>query len=236
LFIKNIPLIPYVEEVRQDRNGSFSLTLILLLSHGVFHKGIWIHFGKAADMETDSAEWMVSGFNERKGNAFEAIHHRFFRCLFVISVRITRNMQESEDIVNAVFVKLYTDLSDKQFSSIQELYNYLIVSVKNRSLNFLRVARLDAEGFPKDDASNNPTYEALELNFRQRLFDLKLHRVMDGLNFKCIAIVKMIYLDELSVSEIATKMGIAVSTVHNAKQKGLKILATILKKQDFKTI
>jgi RNA polymerase sigma factor (sigma-70 family) len=176
---------------------------------------------------------IVEGFNNREEKAFEVVHHRFFRKIYVASVRITEHTQESEDIVNAIFIKLYTDLYHKQFESIQQIHNYLMLAGRNASLNYLRKVSFESLREEHNDDGYDHVNEMLELSFREKLWDIKLQKTIKDLPYRCIEIVKMIYLQEMSVTEIAGKMDIAVQTVYNSKQKGLAMLAKILDQKDF---
>lgn len=192
-------------------------------------------------MEGYSDNDMLRLVNERTEGSYKAVHGRYFRVLFVASVRITRNPSESEDIVNEVFIRLYTRYSKANFESWGSLYTHLLISTKNRSINYaIRSPR--SKAIPFDEAvvssicSSETVADALELKFWEAIWAIRFEKtvgVIESLPHICILVVKMVYLDRLTTREIAAKLDIKPQTVLNHKTKGLAMLAKILREEDF---
>src|ERR1700749_2966694 len=68
--------------------------------------------------------------------AFEALYRHYFVRLFRFCFAIIHQKESAEEIVNDVFLKLWEKRT--HLAAIGNLELYLYVSVKNRSLNYLR--------------------------------------------------------------------------------------------------
>ena len=142
--------------------------------------------------------------------------------------------KSAKDIVHDVFLKVWLNRANLQDK--ETLRPYLMRSVYNMSLNVLR--NTAGVEFVDSYIDNQIDFKSAgELNFDnsdvvKRLYDrdtaLQLEQAIDQLPERCREIFRRSYIEGQSHKEIATELGISVSTVDNQIYKALKILRSLL--------
>jgi RNA polymerase sigma factor (sigma-70 family) len=182
---------------------------------------------------------MVQMLNSRNPIFFPVIHGRLFREFFVTCRKMNVPSMDSEEIVNDIFVKLYTDFRGKSFGSWLEFTGYLYKAVRNNSINYHRtnrVAKRRAEAFLRDTGRDDDMLDMVELKFREIVWasnSAKLSRIFASTSVRCMVILRRIYYEGKTFSEIAGEMGISEQTVRNHKTIGLKKMARMLRRENF---
>lgn len=140
-------------------------------------------------------------------NAFNAIFKRYSESLFHYSLGIVKNGEAAKDIVQEVFVWLWTN-RDK-IPARDSLNSYLIRAVKNAGINWKlhdKVEERYRQTIAADGTVGHDDSEQEELYAR-------LQSLMDSLPPKCREIFIMGCVDGMSYKEIAEKLDISVNTV-----------------------
>ena len=134
-------------------------------------------------------------------------------CLFAYSY--VACMDQAEDIVQDVFVKL---LTEGKTSNITNLKAYIWKSVKNSSLkHVVRTQKLESI-----EPSRLVLVEEEETRDEER--DLKLRKAMEKLPPKCKDIFKLCVFDGHKYDSAADSLGISVNTVKTQMKKAFRIL------------
>ena len=163
---------------------------------------------------------LLKVFNEDGSKGIELIFKQYYEVLCRTAVRITKEQNLAEDIVQEVLFELY---KKREQVKIESLIGYLKRSVYNRSLNKVKASRdfVDSDEvsyeLSDNDINSQETLEYQEL-------ESFIHSVIDGLPEKCRLVFVLNRFEQLSYKEVADKLDISVKTVENQMSKALRIL------------
>ena len=168
--------------------------------------------------DTETIQLLIQG-NE---TAFEKVYKTHFKALHSYAFTILREQFLAEEMVQAVFLKIW---EKREGLSIQtSLKAYLYRSVYNESLNFLKHQKVKLKynsylthqmKYETDNASNRVQHRELEN---------RLHKALNQLPQQCRTIFQLSRFEELKYQEIADRLNISIKTVENQMGKALKIL------------
>lgn len=146
---------------------------------------------------------------------------KYYSTLYQFTGRFVKDGHVAENIVQEVFVKLWTNRSELNIST--NVKAYLYTAVKNHSLNYLKqdkrnISIDDAYSFgeftdytPEDKIVND------ELN-------CAVHKAINALPPQCRKIYIMKKYDDLSYIEIGEMLGISINTVKTQMKRAMKSL------------
>jgi RNA polymerase sigma-70 factor (ECF subfamily) len=153
---------------------------------------------------------------------FEYLFKTYFRELHAYSYSLLKDWDAGEEIVQALFLKLW---EKNDWTNINtSIKSYLYKCVYHDSLNFmrrekthLRYQTLTAHTLENetDDASNKLKLSEVEHH---------LHLALNQLPEKCRAIFHMSRFEQLKYQEIANHLEISIKTVETHMVKALRIL------------
>ncbi|TKG97335.1 RNA polymerase sigma-70 factor [Puteibacter caeruleilacunae] len=165
-------------------------------------------------------EHLTTRFSEKD---FERFFRQYHRLALVISFRITQDMSASEDIVQDVFYYIWNN--SEKINPNESIKSYLLKSVKNRSLNYVRDK--------KDFSEINNDHDGLateEYDFsREEKISFILNEI-DKLPFKCKQIFKMVVLEGKKYQDVANILNVSVNTVKTQMGIAYKQLRNVGKK------
>ena len=145
--------------------------------------------------------------------AFAQLYLRFGKRLIQFSFSLVRSKEIAEEIVEDVFVKLWSNRS--HIMEIENLTVYLYVAVKNRSLNILSqkarelvTAPFDYLDTPPDEFAPDP----YDLMITSEMMTSMRHAI-EELPPRCKMIFKLIREDGLRYKEVADILNISVNTI-----------------------
>ena len=156
---------------------------------------------------------------------FEMVFRDYYEPLVRYGNTFLKDSDESEDIVQQVFVSVWEKREELEVhTSIRAL---LYKAVHNACLNRIKhhkvraVHAVEVKATHSDiDASNQ--LEAAEL-------DGKIHQAIDRLPEQCAKIFKMSRFEQLKYQEIADQLGLSIKTIENQMGKALKMIRESLK-------
>jgi RNA polymerase sigma-70 factor (ECF subfamily) len=147
--------------------------------------------------------------------------------LFQFAFTFVQNREQSEEIVNDVFLKLWQNRS--RINQIDNISVYLYVAVKNTAANYLRrqkgKERVDMENHVVHHFYLSPDPEQLLITDELRK---RIAASIDGLPARCKLIFKLVKEDGLSASEVANILDISYKTVTTQLSIALKKLSAAL--------
>lgn len=167
---------------------------------------------------TDSE--LLKIFNKDSSAGIELIFRQYYESLCLTAVRITRDQNLAEDIVQEVLFELYKRKDDLEVDS---LIGYLKRAIYNRSLNKIKASKdfVDTDDISYElGSSDSNSQEILEYT---ELEDY-LYQVIEGLPEKCRLVFVLNRFEQMSYKEVASKLEISVKTVENQMSKALRIL------------
>ncbi len=176
--------------------------------------------------KTYTDETLLTLFSGQKMHAFEEIYRRYWKRLYSMCYKRVQSREISEEFVQDIFTSLWMSRST---GSIENLSAYLFTAVKYRVINHFEkemsrkayaVAKLHEKIL-----ENNSTEETVLLD------DLKwaLEREIGKLPAKRQMIYKLHRQENLTMKQVALKLGISEKTVENQFGKAVKKLKINLK-------
>jgi RNA polymerase sigma-70 factor (family 1) len=160
--------------------------------------------------------------------AFEALYRLYFVRLFRFCYSIVHQKESAEEIVNDVFLKLWQRRHHKPPIANPRLYLY--VSVKNRSLNYLRD---NAAAHTIEISERCDQYIRFDINPETILLDAEgLQRIQAAINQlppRCRLIFSLIKEDGLKYKEVSRLLELSVKTVEAQLAIALRKIAAALK-------
>ena len=162
---------------------------------------------------TAELRMIQQGIYDGKETALASLHRLLHRRLFNFSKSITRASEDSEEIVEDVFVKLWTNRT--QLNEIENLQVYLYVAVKNHSLNLVAKKARNAITDSFDDLDID--LSALTADPHKIMVTTEMMRrmqkVVDTLPPRCKMIFRLVREDGLPYKEVAQILNISVNTI-----------------------
>lgn len=159
-------------------------------------------------------------------SAFEAIYHRYACDLNRFSYSKTGDQDTSDEIVQEIFVALWTGRDGLQVGNLK---TYLFTAAKNRILNHFRAVKVRdryAASFIRFVVTNgNPGGEELAVEELRRSID----HVLAGLPEKCQTAFRLSRFHDMELGGIAREMSISQRTVENYISQALRHLRKQLK-------
>lgn len=150
------------------------------------------------------------------------LYESYYVLLCNFAYRFTKDKDSAKDIVSDVFLNIW--LNKDSLVIISSIRSYLYVSVRNRSMNYLkstgrnyiRLSDYDDDTF--DIASENEFYKAIES-------DEEVEKILSKLPDRKKLVFKLKIIDGLKYKEIAEILSISENTVQNHMVEAYKILS-----------
>jgi RNA polymerase sigma-70 factor (ECF subfamily) len=165
----------------------------------------------------------------RKGDhkAFELLFHRYYSGLCHYATKMIRDNESAEEIVQDFFVKLW----EKKESIIVDISirNYLLRSVKNLCLNYIKHNKIKAD-YSKQILTENKSKTNKEPAFLEIDLAEKIEESINLLPEKRREIFRLSREEGLKYREIAKKLNISVKTVETQMSLAIKSLRDNLSK------
>lgn len=172
-------------------------------------------------MEHPDTQTQVAALRRGDEAAFDVMFRRWYEPLCGYASRLTDgDMDEAEDLVQQVFVKLWEQR--ERLDITWSIKAYLYKTVHNAALNRLRAANtrskyLETNAAQLENANVTPDDTASELHER-------LQKALDLLPPQCRHVFELSRFEELKYREIADQLGISIKTVETQMGKALRIL------------
>lgn len=143
--------------------------------------------------------------------AFTTLFWRYKDMIYSTGLRLTGSVTEAEEIVQDVFVKLWTKRQD--MPDIANLEGYIFMMARNYTYNSLqRTIKLSSGGgvIPEERDPAEVTADAL---LEEKELNELLHQAIQQLPPQQQKVYQLIKLEGLTKQEAAEKLGISVHTV-----------------------
>ncbi len=166
--------------------------------------------------------------SEGDEHAFEEIYSYYHKKLTAFSKNFLRSTELAEEVVEDVFVKLWSKRED--IIDINNLTTYLYSATKNRSLNALsqEARRLVTESLEISDSEMKAeSYTPHDLLVTSEMMQL-MQQTLDLLPKRCKLIFRLIREDGLKYKEVAEILNISVNTIDAQMAIAVKRLCAAL--------
>ena len=175
-------------------------------------------------MEQDKE--VIHQFRSGNEDAFEQIFHAYYKALVHYAKTILKDMDDSEDIVQQVFVSVWEKrLKIEIHPSLRAL---LYKSVHNACLNKIKQQQVRS-GYAKEVIQLHNEQGITQDSIQQKELQHKIEAAMDMMPEQCAKIFKMSRFEQMKYQEIAEALNLSVKTIENQMGKALKIMREQLK-------
>lgn len=156
--------------------------------------------------------------------AYEKIFNEYYGMLCLFAKKITGDMERARDIVQEVFVNLYSDRTTLHINT--SLKSYLFKCVYNACLNNVKQHKIHSihQEYLKQ---HSPLSFSQDMVVRAELEEA-IRITVESLPDQCRRIFKMNRYDGKKNSLIAEELGISIRTVETQISKALTVLRTNL--------
>jgi len=166
-----------------------------------------------------SEQQLIEGIREGNQAHFQRLFHTYYDSLCQYAFTLLRDMDEAEDIVQSMFVKLW---EKREILTITHTFkSYLYRAVHNLCMN-----QLEHRGIRQKHAvyavQHGSDVQRPEV-FPEEL-EASIVAAINSLPEQCRLIFTMSRYEEMKYSEIAHRLEISVNTVENQVSKALKLL------------
>ena len=153
---------------------------------------------------------------------FRELVRKYQHCLVNFAFRHLGNVQDSEDVVQGVFVKVFKGRGKR--SKIRRVRPYLYRMVANASVDFLRVKKpveVALEKLPDGGASTDRD----GVNTHDAVLEIeRIERLLSCLPDKQAEVVRLLIIDRMGPSDVAEMLGCSVNTVKSRFRYGIEKL------------
>lgn len=170
--------------------------------------------------QTSQLVSLLARVAEHDNAAFAALYDASAAKLYAVALRILRDRDLADDIVQDVFVKIWNKAGDFN-PEIASPITWMATITRNRALDEVR--RRGARVFVGDavlDGLESDDVPALALLERQEDVD-KLKRCLEGLEVEKRKMVRLAYLDGMSREELAEKFDRPEGTIKTWLRRSL---------------
>lgn len=167
-------------------------------------------------------------------DAYTEIYARFKFVLYIHAYNKLRNREEAKDLVQDLFLALWTGKSD--FALNENLSAYLYTAVRNRVFRLIERKGLASNHLNSIQDFIKDGHNITDYRVRERMLSAIIDKEVDALPSKMKEIFLMSRKNNLSHREIADELGISDATVKKQVNNALKILKSKLGKSFFLVI
>lgn len=158
-------------------------------------------------------------FPEVLQNDFSRLFKEWYAPICYFADSLLKDAKTAEDVATDAFIRLWEN--HEQFKNSLSCKAFLYKVVRNRCLNLLRHKKVEQVYI---------NAQGLNKGFDKTVFDRlietelaeKLARALQQLPPKCHEIVKMVYWEGKTSSEIAEQLNLSVHTVKEHRKKGAR--------------
>lgn len=170
----------------------------------------------------DKDDWLTA-FNEGNNSAFRTIFEIYNKVLFTCAIQLVKEKEQAEDIVSETFAKLWQ--RHQNFQTEDHVKAFLFVTTRNACLNYLRhiqrktASQSELSYLQKDKDDKDVVTDMIEGELLRKIYPL-----IEKLPGKCKMIFKLIYFEDASTDEVATRLKISPRNVLNQKRRAIQLL------------
>ena len=155
---------------------------------------------------------------------FKRVYDQYYTPLYIFAHNLLRN-GEAADMAAIAFIKLWNDRH--KFKTLQNIKAYLYVVTRNACIDYLRFLQRQREivkdvlylqELKENQYNEHISPEALN----------KIYQLIKALPDKCRKIFELIYFENLTTTQVATRLRISNQNVLNQKARAIQILRASL--------
>ena len=166
------------------------------------------------DLKTKQTESsLIEELNKGNKEAFRLLFEKYGKRLYHFSLKYLRDKEDSEDLLNEVFLKIWENRGTLKTNTSFQAYLFTI-AYNNIRKRFLKKSKEEkyiqifAEEYISESSNNEDSLDYLQ-------FINKIEKIVNLLPPRRKEIFNLSYKEELNNEEIADKLGISIQFVKN---------------------
>ena len=176
--------------------------------------------------ESEQIDFMLRSITlHDDGVAFRYLFEHYYPSLCLFAKRFIDDRETREDIVQEVFFRLWD--KRKQITVTSSAQNYLLTSVRNLCLNYLR--RQEVQQPFEESLFDQPDDEEGDGLIQLRELEEQLAQALAQLPPEYRLAFELNRMEGKSLEEVAQRMGVSTRTVERYRDKAIALLQTELK-------
>lgn len=180
--------------------------------------------------QTQSMDVLFQRMKNDDYAAFETIFKNNYRALCSYSIQLVINRQMAEEIVDDVFFNLWRNR--KKIHVTTSFHSYLIISIRNRSLDYLRKTKGEKQYILELAESVQCKQSiAYEVMVYEELCH-QIERAIKDLPEQCRVVFRLSREQGLPYKEIARNLNISIKTVDTQIGRALKYIRKTIASYD----
>lgn len=170
---------------------------------------------------------LVKGIEATDYTSYNQLFRRYYSRLCAFVFGIVQNESAAEDVVQELFIRLWTQRGKLNIS--ENVSGYLFRASKNAALNYLRAENNRKKNIDQMPA---PEWSTDELPLEEFEFSAALHQCIEQLPARSREVFMLSRFEGLRQQEISDRLGISVKTIKNQIWRSLQFLKTCLEQKD----
>ncbi|MCC6691218.1 MAG: RNA polymerase sigma factor [Bacteroidia bacterium] len=177
----------------------------------------------------DPTTQLVEACKNGESSAFEGLYNLYSKAMFNISLRITNDREESEDVLQEAFLSAFKNINqfkgESTFGSWLKriVINKSIDAVKKRKLKFTEVESIEALNILEEETGN----DEIQISYTIEAVTKAIQFLPDGFR----TVLTLYLFEDYSHKEIAEKLNISENTSKTqylrAKKRLIEILSAV---------
>ncbi|GLB52021.1 DNA-directed RNA polymerase sigma-70 factor [Neptunitalea chrysea] len=166
---------------------------------------------------------MSGSLHINKNIEFQKIYREHWKSLYIYAYNILRDKETAEDVIQEIFVDLWTRL---ETTEIENPKAYLLQAIRYQCAKIFKKKEF-LNGFHIEQLENAislVTDESESENFKEQLASYVFEKATQVLPEQCYNVFDLRFNKQLSIKEIASQLQISSSTVENHINKAFKLL------------
>jgi RNA polymerase sigma-70 factor (family 1) len=160
----------------------------------------------------------------RKGDpmAFQEVHKLHYKTLCSFAANLIKDPQQAEELVSDAFIILFRRYQN--FDTLINIRAFLYITVRNACFNAIRRNKQLTKAqkellYLMQNEADHQEFDDIEFTVLEKVF-----AEIDQLPPQCQKVVKLIYLERMTTTQIAEQMGLSRNTIQNHKIRAVKLL------------
>ena len=159
---------------------------------------------------------LFNGFKEKNQSSYNQLYEKYYKLVYGIAFSVMKNKEDSEDIANEVFTKIYR--LDKEKLPVSNEASWLFTVTRNECFSYLRKSR---QNISIDEIYEVPS-KSQEI---EKIIDSEYYnKLISGLSEQEKTIISLKILSDFTFSKIAQIMNLPIGTVQWKYYKAINSL------------
>lgn len=172
---------------------------------------------------------LIDWLRKDKQKAFRKIFDQYYSLLCAIAYHYVKDTSVSASLAEDALLSIWEKYEDITFTT--SLKSYLMRTVRNKSIDYLRISRLEQTFIDIEEFGNYSFISDEEVFEKYMLAELE-EKIVDAIGTlpeECRNVFIMSRFDERSYQEIADHLNISINTVKYHMKRALSLLRDELK-------